>query len=567
MKRFLLSLVFFISTSCLFSQNDYPQNYFSSPLNFKLLLSGTFGELRSDHFHTGIDIKTWSVEGAAVMAVADAYVSRVRVSAFGYGKTIYLTHPNGYVTVYGHLQQFEEKLADYVRKQQYAQKSFEVDLYLKEDQFKYSKRDTIALSGNSGGSGGPHLHFEIRDEKTQEPLNPLLFGFEIKDWRRPLIRSIRIYPIGKKPKNFELSGWGENYRLKQGDTIAVTPEVFFGINTIDKQNETDNNNGVYEVELFMDTVKMYGNRQDRLNFSTGRYINDFIDYAYYTKYKRRYQRSFVGDYNKLEIYTEVKNRGVLEFDDNDFHLITYRVLDANGNLSKLEFYAYADEMNQFESFPADIPRVAIFYPNKKNDYESEHVKLSIPANSLYDSLYFHLSTQAANKQNQFSSFQIHSDETPLQNYMQLSLKVTNIPEQLRSKVLIARKSNNKYISSTTRWKGDWATTSVRSFGEYTFVIDSLKPEIIFSEPLIDSRYQEGDTLKFTLRDDLSGIRTYNGFLNGNWVLFEYDAKNDLIFHKLESEGLLNENILTIELMDRVGNLTKWEQKWTNPASR
>ena len=385
----IVSSLLILFSGLVFSQTDYPQNYFRSPIDFRILLSGTFGKLRSDHFHTGIDIKTRGVEGASIFAAAEGYVSRVKISAFGYGKTIYLTHPNGYVTVYGHLSSLEDSLAVYVKKQQYKRKSFEVDLYIKKDQFKYRKGDIIALSGNSGSSGGPHLHFEIRDEKVQEPLNPLLFGFEVKDYIRPTIRSIRVYPIGKKPFDLDLGGWGEKYRLKAGDTIGLPKRFYLGINTIDKQNDTKNNNGVFEVELYVDSAKVFGNRQERLNFSTGRYINTFIDYAYYSQYRRRYQRSYVGRHNKLKIYTDVNNRGLIELPEKGFHQITYLVKDANGNISKLKFYAFLEGSKEFELIPPDTIKKAIFHVDQQNTFESDKLKLSLPLNSLYDSLYFH----------------------------------------------------------------------------------------------------------------------------------------------------------------------------------
>ena len=559
MKR--IFILFFILLSAFFvqAQQIYPQDYFRSPIDFRMLLSGTFGELRPDHFHTGIDIKTRSVEGASVYAAADGYISRIKISAFGTGKTLYLTHPNGFVSVYGHLSAFEKSLATYAKEQQYKRKSFEVDLYLKKDQFKFAKGDIIALSGNSGSSGGPHLHFEIRDEKTQEPINPLLFGIKVKDYIRPVINSIRVYPSGKKPFNLQLAGWGENYRLKDGDTIGLPNDFYLAINTIDKQNDTKNNNGVFEVALFVDSVQVFGNRQERLNFSTGRYINTFIDYAYYSEYRRRYQRAFVGEHNKLKLYTELKNNGVVHLTDSIFHQIIYQVKDANNNVSKLKFYTFLDDSNKFEQLPTDTVKKAVFYADKENIFKAENIKLIMPTNALYDSLYFHFDVLKANKQNYTPIYQLHSKEVPLHKYIKLSIRSDSIPEKLKSKILVARIDNDNFIPSTTKWEGSWATASIRSFGNYTLIADTVKPQIRRINFSKNKVLKAGDKLSFIIKDELSGIKSYKGFFNGEWVLFEYDAKNNLIFYTVEQKRLLKKNKILIEIEDRVGNKSIWSE--------
>ncbi len=559
MKRiFLLLFVLYFTTAAL-AQQTYPQDYFRSPIDFRILLSGTFGELRSNHFHTGIDIKTRGVEGASVYAAANGYVSRVKISAFGYGKSIYITHPNGYVTVYGHLSKLEDSLAAYVESKQYKRKSFEVDLYLKKDQFKYAKGDIIALSGNTGGSGGPHLHFEIRDEKSQEPLNPLLFGIEVKDYIRPTINSIRVYPKKKNPFNLQLAGWGENYRLKAGDTLALPNDFYLGINTIDKQNDSKNKNGVFEVSLFVDSTQVYGNRQERLNFSTGRYINTFIDYAYYSEFRRRYQRAYVGNQNKLKLYTKVQNRGLIHLSDSSYHQIVYQVKDANGNVSKLKFYAFLGDSDKYEAIPLDTLKKAVFYAGKENIFKAENIKLSLPSDALYDSLYFHFDILEKDKKAYTPSYHLHQKHVPLHKYIKLSIKVDSFPEELKSKLLIARVEDDDFITSSIKWDGAWATASIRNFGNYTVVADTVKPQIKKINSSKNKILKEGSKLSFKIKDELSGIKTYKGFLNGEWVLFEYDAKNDLIFYKIKQKHLSKENKILIEIEDRVGNISIWEQ--------
>jgi len=557
MKRlffFFLMLGFAFSVK---SQTQYPQDYFRSPLELRILLSGTFGELRSDHFHTGIDIKTRGVEGVWVFAAAEGYVSRVKVSPFGTGKTIYLTHPNGYVSVYGHLSRFEDSLAQFVQQEQYARQSFSVDLFPKKDQFHYAKGQLIAYSGNSGSSGGPHLHFEIRDERTQEPINPLLFGIQVKDFIRPTIQSVRVYPEAKKPFSLELAGWGENYRLKAGDTIGLPKRFYLGINTIDKQNDTKNNNGVFEVDLFLDSVQVYGNRQERLNFSTGRYINAFIDYAYYYTFKRRYQKAYVGEQNKLDIYTKVKNKGWINLSDDAIHKIRYQVKDANGNVSVLSFYCFRDNETKFESWAEDTQKKAVFYPDQQNVYQSNKFKLVVPVNALYDTMNFHFDELPANKTTYTPIYRIGRKQVPLQSYIQLSITLDSFPESIKSKLLMADIDQGRLATSELRWDKNRATASIRSFGDYALVADTIAPQIKWIQPPKNADGQQINKLSFIIKDDLSGIESYSAYLNGKWVLFEYDAKNNLIFHY--PSGLIDKNILKISVVDRVGNTSKFER--------
>ena len=562
MKRILLFLcvLYFALPIKIQSQNTYPKNYFQSPIDFRILLSGTFGELRSDHFHTGIDIKTRGTEGASVFAAADAYVSRIKISAFGYGNSIYLNHPNGFVTVYGHLSKLDAKLAAYVKKQQYSRKSFEVDLYLDKDQFIYKKGELIALSGNSGGSGGPHLHFEIRDGKTQEPINPLLFGIEVKDFIRPVIQSLRVYPIGKIPFNLEIGGWGENHYLKTGDTIIIPNNFYLGILTVDKQNDTQNSNGVYEVELFLDSLKIYGNRQELLDFTTGKYINTFIDYEYYSNHNKRYQRTYISPNNQLKIYNDVRNNGLIRLIEKKVYELCYVVKDANGNSSKLKFYVKSGNSATIKDLPIDTLKKAMLYAGREHFFVNDNVKLNLPANALYDSLNFHFQVLPAIKESYTPVYQIHRPDIPLHRAASLSIRVENIPDNLKEKMIIASVADKKFNTVNTKWEGQWASASIVVFGKYTIIADTVKPEIVLISPIKNAKLDAKSVISIKIKDELSGIKSYNGYLNDEWVVFEYDAKNNMVYHFIEPDRLKVENNLRFEVIDNVGNKNILERK-------
>ncbi|MBI2281845.1 MAG: M23 family metallopeptidase [Bacteroidetes bacterium] len=291
MIKFFTLLLIQLLISIGFSQTleQYPKDYFRSPLDIPLILSGNFGELRNNHFHSGLDIKTQGVEGLKVYAIADGFVSRVKISPIGYGKIIYITHPNGYTSAYAHLQQFKGELAKEIKRYQYANETFEMDYYPPDTLLKVKKGDIIALSGNSGSSGGPHLHFEIRETVSEYAVNPLLFGFDIKDDVKPVIKSIILFPLNdtsfvndkKVSQEFTVTGTNGNYQLLTKLPINVYGQIGVGINTFDQQSGASNQNGVYEVMLFEDNNLICKTELSSFSFDHTRALNSMIDYELY----------------------------------------------------------------------------------------------------------------------------------------------------------------------------------------------------------------------------------------------------------------------------------------------
>ena len=336
-----ISLIFIFSTS--FSQKkSYPASDFIPPVDGRLYLSGTFGELRSNHFHAGIDIKTGGVEGKNIYAIADGYVSRIKVATGGYGKVVYVTHYNGFVSVYGHLQKFVGPIATYVEKLQYQKERFVVEAFPGKDELVVKQGDLIALSGNTGGSTAPHLHFEIREEGSQHPVHPLLFkSISVKDFYRPKIQLLAIYPADNEAlingRNdtviYSVGGWGEEHYLAKNPRIEISGNVSFGIKTYDPMNDVSNKNGVYTIELFRDSIQVFGLEMNKISFATTRYINSLIDYNYYKKRKSRVVRTQVDTNNRLFNYREVMDNGIVSFTDSAAYSMKYSVTDVYGNLS------------------------------------------------------------------------------------------------------------------------------------------------------------------------------------------------------------------------------------------
>ena len=287
---FILLLAFY--TSSIFAEKKYPQNDFISPVDHKITLSGNFGELRSNHFHSGLDIKTQQRTGLKVKASANGFVSRIKVSHFGYGKALYITHPNGYTTVYAHLQKFSPEIEAYVKKQQYEKESYEIEVFPKAEDLLILKDTLVAYSGNSGGSGGPHLHFEIRD-KQERPMNPMLFGINIKDSSNPIVKSIYVYPLDKN-SFVNSSNTKQKIRLtplKNGDynteNINAIGNIGFAINAFDRQDLAANSNGVYNIQTYINGSRNFEIDFKRFSFDETKHINQLIDYELFSTKKQQ----------------------------------------------------------------------------------------------------------------------------------------------------------------------------------------------------------------------------------------------------------------------------------------
>jgi hypothetical protein len=336
------------------------QPAYRPPLDIPLLLSGTFAELRSDHFHSGVDFRTQGVEGHKIFAIEDGYVSRVAVAPGGFGKAIYVDHPStGHTSVYAHLQRFHGKLADYVKSEQYQAQNFTVNLLPEAGRFPVKKGDIIGFSGNSGSSGGPHLHFEIRDSRSQWPLNPAQFGFPIQDNIKPSITKLMVYPANEqarvngyaKMQLYEVQGTGENHYLRDKAEVKAQGAISFGISTFDMHNGTPNKNGVYSVELFVDAIKVFHFAADRFSFDETRYINSMIDYSYLKKHHSRLIRTAKDPLNKLSMADYGLNNGVLLVTDTALHQALFRVTDHFGNISLLRFSIRGNSMDKETNQP------------------------------------------------------------------------------------------------------------------------------------------------------------------------------------------------------------------------
>ncbi len=563
-----IGLLFLFINNC-FSQNfNIPKGDFITPVEIPIYLSGTFGELRSNHFHSGIDIKTQGVEGKIIRTISDGWVSRINISTSGYGKAIYVTHSNGYMSVYGHLQRFNDTIQSIVINKQYEKESFTVQMFFEKGELPVKKGETIAYSGNTGGSNGPHLHFEIRDAKTQNPLNPLLFkSIEIKDYYRPKITKLAIYPTDKKAsingKNdtvfFDVSGWGVEHKLKGNPEINISGNVSFGIGTYDLMNDVPNKNGVYSTKMTFDTTKIFELQLNSLSFKTTRYINSLIDFSYYSKSKSRLIRTQVDTNNLLNNYIGVVGNGIINVADTLRHKISFQIADAYSNKSELNFTIKGVERNDsILNSPIYIrSSVPVNFKNKFS-FKDKGVSAHFAANSFYRSFNFQYESSLKDSTSYSPTHMLHNYSIPVHKHFSLTIETDTLLTKIIGKMYVAYSSNNKdFYYLKTSSNGNKFETKTRSLGYYKVMADTIPPVIKKINFKDGKNISKQNNLKISINDKQTGIKSYYPTLNGSWILMEYDVKNSLLKYDFNSILKKGENNFKIEVTDNMDNVSEY----------
>jgi Membrane proteins related to metalloendopeptidases len=553
--RFHILTVLLLSFNIIAAQDNYPQDAFQSPLEIPLILAGTFGELRSDHFHSGIDIKTQQREGLPVLAVADGTVVRIQVSHWGYGKVIYVAHPNGYTSVYGHLKKFGPELEEYVKKVQYSKQSYEVEMFPDYGELKVTKGSVIAYSGNTGGSAGPHLHFEIRSSVTERPTNPLLYGYEVRDATNPTVLGLFGYPlsegalINQSAKTVQINFTKQPNGSLLADKVSALGTIGFGINSFDRQDLAANQNGVYSVKQTVNG-RVYSEFDfETFSFAETRYINTLIDYPYFYKNRQRIQKCFKEPYNHLDIYKSLYNNGKIDVEEGMSYQVELLISDIEGNLTKLVIPVEGKQ--EMEKVAKEDDRTEDFIlADKPNNFDLGAAKVYFPANTFYEDFYIDLK-----KGN--DTITIHDNSVSAHRNFTISFDPSKYPLEDRKQLFIARLDDKKRPSYSKTYKRDGSfTTRTRSLGTYTLVKDSVAPTIRpknFKEKQWLSNYSY---LSLIINDDLSGVDTYSATLNGEWILMEYEPKTNTITYNFDDKILnTNECELKVTVTDNVGNST------------
>jgi len=540
-QRFLF--LFFFSIHPFFHFAQMSPNW-TPPIDIPILLSGTFGEFRSNHFHAGLDIKTQGREGLAVKSIQGGWINRIRVSTSGYGKAIYIQHFDSTTSVYAHLKKFAPKIEAFIKEKQYQKESYTIQLFPKSEELKIEQGELIGYSGNTGGSYGPHLHFEVRKTSNQNPINPMSYPLEIKDTQRPQIQNFYLYdglhPDSKR-KEFPL--------IKKNDSVYTTAgihqggKINVGLRLFDRQDLSYNKNGIYKGIVRLNGVPQFELKMDQLSFNDSNYINLLIDYEEYAQKRRRIQRFALHPELQVSFLDSTGSSGEMELEEGKSYQILVEISDYNGNNSYIEAYITGTEATQTAPDNKDWIDPSLDY---LFDYEDKSVYF--PPQSFYNPL----PLTVENKDNRLV---VDKNRYPLRKPFEVRFKISggDSLQQKQSFIALLKDKDKPVFFSNHQKNGSWIGKS-KTLGTFTLSRDSIAPQI---KPLNFKQGQWLSTynyLRIQLKDDFSGIKSYRGEINGKWVLLEYEPKKNLLiynFEDLKFESGLHQ--LIIEAEDQVGN--------------
>lgn len=536
----------------IFPARNYPQGYFGWPVGTKPGLAANFGELRPNHFHMGLDCKTDKKQNLPVLAAADGYVSRIHIEPSGFGRSISITHPNGFTTLYAHLNQFFPELEKYVTDEQYRLQHWEVLLDIPEGLFPVKKGQFIAISGNTGASQGPHVHFEIRDTKTENALNPLLFGMPIEDHLPPDVIRLAMYDRNystyeQTPRFIPLKKVEGTYTLTSSLLKVTSDKISFGISAFDRIAGTSNRNGIYEAVLYEDSLPVTGFRADDISYDNTRDVNANIDYKI-----RNNGGPFIQHLSRLlgyrnSVYKEFSGNGVIQLKDALVHSIKIEVRDANGNVSVVKFNMALDAMPGRNNQIPNERKPYEFQPGYINIFENEKVNIVLAETKLYDSIRFRYAERAT--ANAYPVFSIHSGNIPLHGYFPVKIKGSS---EFTDKTVMCRNWGWRNEYARAQYENGWYTASFREFGNFQLVVDTVPPTIRpvgFKDGMNCSKLSR---LAFVVADNTHELRKFRAELDGKWLRFTND-KGLAYIYVFDEHCLPGEHELKVGVEDCVGN--------------
>ena len=561
-KLIIFLLIFHTSFSQVLPFPNYSKDYFQWPLTIKPALAANFGELRPNHFHMGLDCKTDKKQNLPVLAAAAGYIAKVKIESFGFGRAIYINHPNGLTTLYAHLNDFDSSLEKYVTAQQYKLKSWAVFLDIPPGLFPVAKGQIIAHSGNTGGSQGPHLHFEIRNTKTEKVLNTLLFGFPITDDIAPDISRLAVY-------DRNVSTYEQNpglYPLKKINGVYVTTapllmtragKVSFGITAFDRYTGSTNRNGIFEAILYDNEIPVVGFQLDNISYDETRYLNAHIDYKL-----RSNGGPFIEHLSRLPgyvngIYKMINGDGVINITDDSIHKISIAVKDANGNTSLVLFNIQRSTVLLKDTVPvmASLFQLKEFLPGYINVFENNNIGFYLPEKSLYDSFRFQyreINTAGSRV------YQLHNPSVPLHGYFPLKIRNTIAPA-LKNKVVIKHYWNDKTDFEkgvpVTVSNEDWFVASFREFGYFELQVDTTSPVIVPLGFKDGMNCAKQNRIAFAISDNTKELKKFTATLDGKWLRFSNDKGRTFIY-RFDDMCAPGEHELILSVEDLAGNSTQ-----------
>lgn len=557
---FLLFLSFRAAAQPDSGVHQYPKNYFQWPAGAKVGIAANFGELRPNHWHMGLDVRTDQKQNVPVYAAAAGYVAKVKIEPFGFGRALYINHPNGLTTLYAHLNDFSPALEQYVKEQQYKLESWEVEINIPRELFPVYKGEFIAYSGNTGGSQGPHIHFEIRETATDKVLNPLHFGFPLPDQVPPTLLRLALYDrrrsvFEQSPEIFALKNTDSGYIIPRKNKIVTGKnKISFAINAYDRLSGSSNPNGIYAATLYVDEQPQVKFELDRISYTETRYMNAHIDYKHDFAGGPYLQHLSKLPGDNGPVYTPINGDGVIQLSDTLPHLVRIEVIDVQRNIASLAFtLQYFDSLAQ----PVNYASSPLFHPDELNIYENENTgfRAWLPEGTLYDSVHVNYYAGAKPPAGALSlSHQLNSPAIPVHGYFPVSIKpLYPVPASLKDKVVMVRSYGTKRTLRKAVAEGDYYKASFRDFGYFQLYIDDRPPFI--------DELGRGDTIDLSGRsqitmgpvDNFGEIKSFRAELDGKWLRFTND-KGRLYIYKFDEQCEFGVHELKITVEDEAGNV-------------
>ena len=545
-------LIYFLLTSNFILPQS--EKSYILPVDIPIQLSGTFGELRKNHFHAGLDIRTRGREGLPIRSIKSGWINRLKVSLSGYGKALYIEHNDGLVSVYAHLKKFNPRIESYLKKKQYSRKSFSIELFPGKNELKVNEGEVIGYSGNTGGSSGPHLHFELREANGQIPINPMQYGnIYVEDSRNPQIQSFYLYKgfgPNEKRKEFLL--------VKKNDSVYTTAGVIeagrlnIGLEFFDRQNLSQYKNGIYSAKAKLNGLEIFSYKMNKISFNDSKYINLFLDYNELISNRRKIHRFFLHPEQKISFLKDSTLSGEILIENGKSYQLLIQIQDYNKNTSHLEVYLKG--IPEIISPEMDTENLIL----KENEYNFEFEDKSVffPKNSFFYDVNLKVEEKG-------DTLKVGENIFPLKKPFSIR---SRIPEGDSLKItqsflaFLDKNGKSSFLSGDIN-EGSWEAKS-KILGSFIISRDSIAPEIRAQNFKNNQWVNDYRFLNFRISDDYSGIKRYNGEINGKWILLEFEPKKNRLFYNLEDIDFdTTLHNLKIEAEDQAGNKTVYKIKY------